>query len=448
MRRRLSLAGFFSTKSGKLTISRRGKNSLQSGIALDSKIFYNFSPFEISHLSPRSGLIMKKLTTLAVLVSFCALPSLVRAQTWNPPPYQGESYGATNYESTSQDDLNWMTLDRNSAERPPFAENSQTAFHDPFVSPTGNESSQTPTFAPSAHSDSEEEIQDTGYSTLDLLPNELPPEVASQRPAGRPVSAPLLTAAFDARWEPKDGGLGVTEIAIGVKQPVGMPMFGGPPPVVSFNFGMTDLRGSTLGEFYDFSIGLSWIKPVSQQWMWLFAFKPGIATDFENTSSDMWRFRGNALAIYSVSPMTQWIFGAVATGRGDLPILPAVGLIWWPHDQLKVDLTFPRPRITWPIATDGGREHWMYIGGELGGGTWAVGLPGGFEDELTYRTYRLAMGIEFLPAGARRPGGQPVTSDTAYVEVGLSFSREIELDQFGGSFEPDSVFYMGGGVQF
>lgn len=341
-----------------------------------------------------------------------------------------------------------MTLDRTSSERPPFHSEQQTAYRDPFVNSTNHSGSGTPTFAPTAHSAYEPELQDTGYSTLNLLPNELPPEAPTQRPAGPPAGASLLTAAFDARWEPKEDGLGVTELWVGVKKPLGMPLFGGPPPMVSFNFGMTDLRGSSLGEFFDFSIGINWIKPVNQQWTWLFSFKPGIATDFENTSSDMWRFRGNALAIYAVSPMTQWIFGVVATGRGDLPILPAVGLIWWPHEELKVDLTFPRPRITWPIACSGDREHWMYIGGELGGGTWAVGLPGGFEDELTYRTYRLAMGVEFLPAGARRPGAQPVTSDTAYVEIGLSFSREIELDQLGVTYEPDSVFYLGGGVQF
>ncbi|MBD3673920.1 MAG: hypothetical protein HUJ26_10390 [Planctomycetaceae bacterium] len=389
---------------------------------------------------------MKNLSTLVLFVSICALHDAARGQSWNPPQYQGETYGLTEDDSSSQDDLTWMTLDRNGGERPPFASEQQIASLDPAVRPVGAQATGNPTFAPASQANYEQDVQDTGYSTLDLLPNELPPQAPPQRPAGAPAS--LLTAAFDARWEPKENGLGVTQLFIGVKKPLAMPLFGGPPPVVSFNFGMTDLRGSALGEFYDFSIGINWIKPVNQRWTWLFSLRPGIATDFENTSSDMWRFRGHALGIYAVSPMTQWIFGAVATGRADLPILPAVGLIWWPDENVKVDLTFPRPKISWPIATDGDREHWMYLGGELGGGTWAVGLPGGVNDTLTYRTYRIALGIEFLPAGARRPGAQPVTSDTAYVELGVSSGRELEFDELGSSFDRDSVFYLGGGVQF
>jgi len=393
---------------------------------------------------------MKNSIFAVLIVSLCAVPSVLDAQGWSPPSDSREPPGQTTYQSPAEDNLSWMTLDRNASTHSAnsnFANGQRTTFNDPFVNPTASQQSVTPTFDSQYQPTYEPELQDTGYSTLDLLPNELPPELPS--PSGPPARASTMSVAFDARWESKDDGFGVTEFWGGFKTAAGPPLFGGAPPMISFNFGMTDFKGLGLGEFFDFSVGISWIKPVNQRWTWLFAFKPGIATDFNNTSSDMWRFRGNALAIYAVSPMTQWIFGAVATGRGDIPILPAVGLIWWLHEHLKVDLTFPRPKMTLPIATHGDREHWMYLGAELGGGTWAVGLPGGLEDELTYRAYRLAVGVEFLPAGARRPGGQPVTSDVAYIEAGISLNRELELDKYGiGSFEPGSVLYLGGGVQF
>jgi len=397
---------------------------------------------------------MKKFLISTIILSTCALSNVANAQGWTPAP--NDSYRQSEVTPSSDDDLRWMTVNRAAesvAEPSPLTSGPQTVFRDPFVDPTSGNVAPTPTFAPvsEAASFSQEghhNLQDTGYSTLDLLPNELPPETSAPQRGGPPPGASLLSVAFDARWEPKEDGFGVSEFWGGVRHPVGPPLFGGAPPVLSFNFGITDLKGSGLGEFFDFSVGLNWVKPVNQQWTWMLGIKPGIATDFDNTSSDMWRIRANAFAIYAVSPMTQWIFGAVATGRSDLPVLPAVGVIWWPREQVKVDLTFPRPRVTWLMKCVGDRERWMYVGGELGGGTWAVGLPGGFEDELTYRAYRLAIGMEFLPAGARRPGGQPVTRDAAYIEAGLSFGRELELETAGDSFEPESVLYLGGGVRF
>ncbi|MDG2391155.1 MAG: DUF6268 family outer membrane beta-barrel protein [Planctomycetaceae bacterium] len=395
---------------------------------------------------------MKHFSITVLIVLLCALPDALIAQGWASSTYEAEPSGQTTYHAPPGDNPSWMTLNRGATNYPAEPQDPsghRGHYNDPFLSQTGNQQSANPSFVGEPTFEQgyqpmyDPELQDTGYSTLDLLP-ELPPELPS--PAGQPPRGSTLSVAFDARWEPKDSGFGVTEVWGGFKTAAGPPLFGGSPPMVSFSFGMTDLEGIGLGEFYNIAIGINWVKPVNQRWTWMFGFTPGIATDFENTSSDMWQFRGNALAIYAVSPMQQWIFGAVATGRSDIPILPAVGLIWWPHERFKVDLTFPRPRVTWPIASNGDREHWMYVGGELGGGSWAVGLPGGLDDELTYRAYRLAVGVELLPAGARRPGGQPVTSDVAYLEAGISLNREVE---FGiSTFEPESVFYLGGGVRF
>lgn len=51
-----------------------------------------------------------------------------------------------------------------------------------------------------------------------------------------------------------------------------------------------------------------------------------------------------AMATWQKSPTKQWIFGVVATGREDIPVLPMAGLVLTPNDYTRIELTVPRPR--------------------------------------------------------------------------------------------------------
>lgn len=395
---------------------------------------------------------------IAVVVSVFALDRSVCAQGWTSgslfgigaspdaelpdkgDPFLAEHSAAGPLTGSSQaaqsdDELTWVTLDRAGVQPVDHSE-------------TYGDSSDvgTATF----NTMDNRPLQDVGYSTgFDLLPQEFPPQPpASPKPEPDPsVLDLIMKPAVDFRWEPKDDGFGVQEFWGGFQVPLvpAAEMFGPPPPMVAFNFGLTNLDG--VDEFYSFAVGLNWYRPVNRQWAWFFSLQPIIATDFDNTSGDMWRVKANAFAFYTVSPELQWSFGVLVTGRTDIPILPAVGVIWYPDDTTKFDITFPRPRIYKMLSGDGVREQWFYVGGELGGGTWAWELPGGFEDELTYRAYRLAFGVEFVPAGSKLPGAS-TSGESAYVEAGLSFGRELELERLGVTSDRDSVFYLGGGLRF
>lgn len=290
-----------------------------------------------------------------------------------------------------------------------------------------------------------EPLEPVGYATVDLLPEEAVSGETLESFA--PPRRSFVSAAFDVRWEPETGGFETREYWSQLKLTL-PPVFGPPPPSLSFTVGQTELGGIGLPELYTLSLGVNWIRPVNDRWSWMFNFTPTVATDFENTSSDMWRFRGNAFAFYTPREDTQWIFGAVVTGRRDLPALPAVGLVWWPDERSKLDLTFPQPRYSRRLAESGNHEWWGYVGSNLGGGTWAVELPGGVDDELTYRAWRLVVGMESVPPGSKAPGSRGSSGISSYLEAGISLGREIEFERSPNTLTPDDVFYVGGGIRF
>ena len=290
-----------------------------------------------------------------------------------------------------------------------------------------------------------EPLEPVGYATLDLLPEEAVSGEAA-RSFGPPRRS-FVSAAFDFRWEPERDRFETYEYWARLKLTL-PPVFGPPPPSLNFNFGLTDLSGIAASELYTLSVGLNWIRPVDDRWTWMFSFTPGVATDFDNTTSDMWQFRGNAFAFYSPQEDTQWIFGAVVTGRRDLPAVPAIGLVWWPDESSKLDLTFPQPRYSFRLVERADSEWWGYVGASLGGGTWAVELPGGVHDELTYRAWRTVVGIESVPPDSKAPGSRRGPGVSSYFEAGISLGREIEFERNATRVTPEDVFYCGGGLRF
>ena len=112
--------------------------------------------------------------------------------------------------------------------------------------------------------------------------------------------------------------------------------------------------------------------------------------------------------------------GAVMLGRADLPVLPALGLLWTPNQRTRLDLRFPLAKAAYRLTKDGGRsETWAYISGGLGGNTWAVTRPNGQTDEFSLRDYRLFIGWERLVSGG---GG-------CFTELGVAVGRRVEWER-------------------
>ncbi len=221
--------------------------------------------------------------------------------------------------------------------------------------------------------------------------------------------------------------------------------FGTPPPLVKFGFAYTNLFAADQfdmpNDLFEYSVGLTWIRPINNRWTILAMLGAGMATDNQNQSSDAWQFRGGVLGVYQRCEAWKWTFGVVATGRDDLPVIPAIGLICQPKRELQFDLTFPRPRVSYLISENGSRQHWAYLGAAINGTTWAYETSGMIDDRLTYRDWRVVAGWETRPASS-----SPIArafGKTVRAEIGYAFAREFEFQNDTREEALEDAFLMG-----
>lgn len=173
----------------------------------------------------------------------------------------------------------------------------------------------------------------------------------------------------------------------------------------------TDLPGT----LYDNWVEFRWLKKWNDRWSSDFAVSPSLYTDYDNLSSDAVRITGRAIALYTASPEWQWAFGAMYLDREDIKALPAVGAIWTPNDDWKVEVLFPRPRIMRRMSYTDDMTRWAYLGGEFGGNTYGIERPGAVRDVVTYSALRMYVGYEVK----RTKGFSP------RVELGWTFNRSL-----------------------
>lgn len=259
----------------------------------------------------------------------------------------------------------------------------------------------------------------------------------SQRPRGIPGS-------LEAEWL-TDSELGMRKLGAGVRVPL---LFlrreGGPPPMVSVGFNHTDLNfADDFGlpsDLYEASIGVSGVRKLGDRWAVRSIIGVDFATDGENRSSDAWRFRGGAFAIWDANPQLKLSFGAIALGRDDLPVVPALGAIWVPTPRSRWDLILPKPRLSYLLTDDGQRQNWIYTGVGLDGNTWGYETNAGVDQQLSYGDWRVFVGWEARPSA---PVNAPFVLGRKYdAEIGYAFSRDLELDQDAVEVPLNSSFFV------
>lgn len=193
------------------------------------------------------------------------------------------------------------------------------------------------------------------------------------------------------------------------------------------------------GTLYETGVNFFWIKQLSPRWGARVSVAPMVRSDF--TTSD------GALRVFSLGLLIwKWIpeelelsFGVVSLGRDDIPVLPALGLVWTPSPLWKIEAIFPRPRIAYRLDKDGPRsETWVYFAGALGGNSWAVSRQSGETDQLSIRDFRAMIGVEKVKAGG----------SGFFAETGWVFARELEYEKQGVSLEFDQCLVLQGGVTF
>jgi hypothetical protein len=173
-------------------------------------------------------------------------------------------------------------------------------------------------------------------------------------------------------------------------------------------------------QLYEFELQFFYRRPLSERLSLMAIVSPSIRSDL-STSDKAFRVFALGLLNWERIPDRLTLSGGVVMlGRADLPVLPAVGVLWRPNRRTELDLRFPLTKLSHRIAKRGGEsETWIYGSGGLGGNTWAVTRRFGLTDELSLRDYRLTAGVERRVSGG---GG-------CFAEVGIALGRRLEFEQ-------------------
>lgn len=302
---------------------------------------------------------------------------------------------------------------------------------------------------------SETEIQPTAallpFDTLVKPPPEKEP-VTSVRPsvvhsAKQQAVPPVFTIAAD--WAAAVNGYSMTNVDTSAT--LFLPPPAGPFPLtLTPAFSFTSIEAPATSEIpdslYDLSLGLGWMQPLNEHWMVNYIFSAAIATDFENQTSDMWQFRGGVIGLYNYSEEWKFAVGAMATGRKDVPVIPAVGLTWTPTPDWKVDLMFPQPRVMYLLSESSYEKNWLYLGTGFDGGAWAFERSDGTDDFTTYREWKCVLGVESNPV--KQPGELMASGMKLMFEAGWIFGRTFEYDSGAPDEELDSTFKLRGLIKY
>ena len=283
--------------------------------------------------------------------------------------------------------------------------------------------------------------------TVQDLPPVTPREASPSRMDFAALMRPTVSLAAESQAEAS--GVSLASYDLKTLVPT-YPIFGPPPPFITAGFSYTDIDSPDAfglpGDLYDYSLGLSWMRRVNRRWMCRFMFSAAMATDGNNVSSDAWQFRGGLFATHRPNDEWTWILGALALGRNDIPVVPAVGAIWQPSRAVRFDLTFPRPRASFLLVENGLRQQWGYLGAGLDGGTWAYERPDGIDDQLTYRDWRMVLGWESTPP--LQPGQQFTRGRKFGAEIGYVFAREFEFESGLPDVDVDNTLVFRASMRF
>ncbi|NQU20531.1 MAG: hypothetical protein HQ567_04555 [Candidatus Nealsonbacteria bacterium] len=220
------------------------------------------------------------------------------------------------------------------------------------------------------------------------------------------------------------------------------------PLIITPGFGVHYLDGPAGSglpkETYDAYAQFRWMRRLSPQLGIDLAITPGVFSDFKQDSDDALRLTGHAAAMWTYTEDFKWVLGAAYIDRYSTDILPIFGFIWTPHEDVKFDLVFPHPRISWvirqPVPYSDDTATWGYIAGELGGGVWSVERAGAVADEIDYTDYRLVFGLE----GGFWGGG----GIKSHIEIGYVFGRKLRYASRFARYTPNDTVMLRAGLTF
>ena len=186
---------------------------------------------------------------------------------------------------------------------------------------------------------------------------------------------------------------------------------------------------NAFGSFLDFGI-----EPRFNDAFGLIAWgRIGVFSDFQNVSSDAFRYQGRLEGVFTASPQMQFHAGVIYYGRARVKMLPTLGVIWAPDDDWRLRLIFPNPKVLYRFYRGPQTDWWGYVHMDYAGGSWDIKDYNGLTD---YNDLRLGMGVEFATQ----------TQVRGYFEFGGSVARELYSS--GHRAGLPSVLYLKTGVTF
>ncbi|MCE9556185.1 MAG: DUF6268 family outer membrane beta-barrel protein [Planctomycetes bacterium] len=188
---------------------------------------------------------------------------------------------------------------------------------------------------------------------------------------------------------------------------------------------------------YDAWLKIRTLGKINECWGYDVAVSPGWHSDFDNNSGEAFRITGYGFGAYTYSDTLQLVLGVIYLNRPNLRMIPAAGLIWTPDEDTRFELTAPRPTIARRWYADDCTEHWFYIAGELGGGTWAI-EQNGVNDLMTYNDYRILIGWE----------RKTIRGFTALAEFGYVFARQVSFDSGAPDYDPNDTMMVRMGAKY
>lgn len=189
---------------------------------------------------------------------------------------------------------------------------------------------------------------------------------------------------------------------------------------------------------YSTRLEFRWQKQLNERWGMDLSVAPGVYSDFEQSDSDSFRIMGRALGVYQWSVYSQFVLGVVYLDREDVKVIPAVGWIYTPREDWRLEFVFPRPKLAVRFSQREQYSRWGYLLGEFGGGSWSVERRNGRQDIVSYSDLRLLFGFEQRYVNGR----------SLLLEIGVVFDREIEFKSNNGDFDPSTTGLLRTGVVY
>jgi len=164
-------------------------------------------------------------------------------------------------------------------------------------------------------------------------------------------------------------------------------------------------------QLWDFMVQVGRRGRLDDFWSYDIAVRPGWFSDFKASAREGFRVPAHGVVYYTPSDTFQLLAGIDYLDRDDIAALPVAGVIFKPHPDIRLDAVFPRPRIA---VRGGERQRWVYLGAEMGGGMWAIERADLRGDVVTYRDYRVNLGLQL--------DGEKAD----FVEISYVFARHLE----------------------